>query len=217
VSKSICACVVLSLWVTAAWADALGDAKEGLAAQKRGDYPSARYFFVRAIQGGSTLSAADLELAYVKLAEVDLQLGNRDAALGEVQNALKINPSDPEAVHVMTTMQQPVADQILKLRCTLQELPTTDLNRGEIENNGGVPPVNDWDFVINLSKRTLTGVYPGVTDTVLVSESLITWTHLISDGSPDYWVIDRITGAITMSEGMVMAHKGSCQPQKAVF
>jgi hypothetical protein len=183
------------------WADSLEDAKQGLAAQKRADYPSARFFFARAIQNGSTLTAADLELAYVKLAEVDVQLGNLDAASTEVQSALKINSGDPEAVHVLTQIQgkQP-PDKITNLRCTLTPDPAatkTPVQAQILENyEGGSSRPEETNYDLNYTKLTakdeLRGLVPLSVSDTNVYFRLGAGTASVTDVS-----IDRVSGEIT--------------------
>jgi hypothetical protein len=80
-------------------ADALGDAKAGLAALDRGDSAAAIPLFTRALNG-KALKGPDRELAYVKRAKAYLGAGQQQAALADARKALALAPDDPEAAEV---------------------------------------------------------------------------------------------------------------------
>lgn len=86
---------VLALVTSAALADGLKDANAGLEALGRGDYSEAVRLFTSAINS-SDLSQSDRESAHIERARAYLGLGNKAAALHDLERAEYFDPNDKD-------------------------------------------------------------------------------------------------------------------------
>ena len=95
---------VLLLTAPAGRAGSLDDANAGLDALGRGDYATAVRLFTKALRAGN-LSASDRELAFVRRAQAYIGQQRNDLALADLQQALKLDPNDQEAVNLRLQVQ----------------------------------------------------------------------------------------------------------------
>lgn len=135
------ALVVLSQGLLAgpALADALGDAKAGLAALDRGDSAAAVPLFTRALNGKG-LKGADRELAFVMRAKAYLGQGQPDAALADAKRALALAPDDAEAAQIRDAAEAARAESVARAAATPD--PSAALNGRITSQNAEVDARN---------------------------------------------------------------------------
>lgn len=97
-NRQILAAAAIAVFAAAgaAAANPLDDARAGLKAFDSGDNQTAIQLFTSAINSGR-LMRSDEELAYVKLAEARIAVGQDKAALADAEHALDLQPDDTEA------------------------------------------------------------------------------------------------------------------------
>lgn len=100
------ACMAMLLLVApVSYGSSLDDANSGLNALNHQDYAAAAALFRRALREGS-LSAADQELAHVKLAEAEIHLQLYNLALSDLHKAASLDRNDQEAINLTAQAEE---------------------------------------------------------------------------------------------------------------